>query len=84
MLLVSSMVGMRPPIQAAQPESSSYEAKTGQSSAYFSWTRPYTVRTDLPWMKDGEVPLGWEGSETHEEGSLEMLDSCRYWAYWGC
>lgn len=48
MLLASSSVGIRPPIQAAQPASSSYEAKTGQSKAYFKGTRPYTVRTVLP------------------------------------
>jgi hypothetical protein len=42
------MVGILPPIQIAHLASSSYEAKTGQSRAYFKGTKPYTVRTAFP------------------------------------
>ncbi|KAH0358156.1 hypothetical protein KCU83_g157, partial [Aureobasidium melanogenum] len=57
MLRASSMVGMRPPIQRAQPATSSYDAQTGQSSASFRDTGPYTVRTALPLRKADDKSL---------------------------
>ncbi len=52
-LRASSRVGIRPSDHFAKATSSSYEAMTGQSSANFSGTRPYTVRTDFPSSQEG-------------------------------
>lgn len=75
MLLASSMVGMRPPIHAAQPASSSYEAKTGQSKANLRGTGPYIVLTVLPCRKDSgrsaleecEMPLASFPADVDQE-----------------
>lgn len=96
MLRASSKVGIRPPNQAAQPASSSYEAMTGQLRASRRGTGPKTVRTDVSLMKEvADEPMGamllnpfatsipFEEDETQVAGMVLILEEIKYETYWG-